>query len=144
MEDIDLRCKCCDFKASTEAQLQEHMIKHEPTCKFCDLKFKSSTALERHTCKLSINNAEFKQFYLKNWILTHGCTGIYDKHQSKEVAVLHNDACWTHTCPWRELPGWQTSDQSLHDGDGIFHGARKEFIENGIVHWSPLCQEFET
>ena len=40
LEDIELRCQCCDFKASTEALLHEHAIKHEPTRKFCDLKFK--------------------------------------------------------------------------------------------------------
>ena len=137
------KCHNCEFKCSSEALLQEHLKKHEPTCKFCDNKFKTYGALEKHTCKLNISNAEFNQFYLKNWILTHGCTGIFNKHQLKEIAVLHNDTCWTHVCPCRELPGWHTSDESLHDGHGIFHGERKEFIENGVVNWSALCEEFE-
>ena len=136
-------CQTCEFKCSSEALLQEHLKKHEPNCKFCDNKFKTDGALEKHTCKLNINNAEYNQFYLKNWILTHGCTGIFNKHQLKEIAVLHTDTCWSHVCPCRELPGWHTSDESLCDEHGIFHGERKEFIENGVVNWSALSKELQ-
>ena len=77
-------CKICNFEASNELLLQEHMkIKHEPTCKFCELTFLTSEAQEKHTCKLNINNPEFQEFYIKNWILTHGCSGVYNKHQLK-------------------------------------------------------------
>ena len=143
IQGYQFRCKSCEYEASTESLLKEHMMKHEPTCKFCESKFKTSQSLEKHTCKLSINNSEYKQFYLKNWILTHGCTAIFDKHQSKETAILHNDACMTHVCPCRELPGWHEPGDSMHDEKGIFHAARQEFIENGVVHWSALCQELE-
>ena len=54
------------------------MMKREPTCTFCEFKFKTSQGFEKHTCKLSIINSEYKQFYLKNWILTHGFTAIFD------------------------------------------------------------------
>ena len=94
------------------------------------------------TCKLNIVNAEFKHFYLKNWILTHGCTAIFDKHQREEIAVLHIDKCWTHVCPCRELPGWHTGD-SLHDANGIFHADRDKLIEDGMVNWSSLCEEIQ-
>ena len=137
------KCNDCDYGASTEAILQEHIhTKHEPTCKFCELKFKTSDAFEKHTCKINIKNAEFKQYYLKNWILTHGCTGIFSKHEQKEIAILHNKKCWTHVCPCRELPGWKSLGEILSDADGILHAGREQFIENEEVHWSDLCENF--
>ena len=141
VQEYKFKCENCEFKCSTDILLKEHMMEHEASCKFCDSKFKTSEALRKHTCKQNIGNAEYKQFYLKNWILTHGCTGIYNKHQLKEIAVLHNETCWTHVCPCRELPGWHCGN-SLHDGDGIFHAKRRDFIENGVVSWSDLCKEF--
>ena len=144
IQQYKFNCESCEYMASTEAQLQEHKVKHEQICKFCESKFKTLETLGKHTCKLNISNSEFKQFYIKNWILTHGCSGIFDKHLSKEVAILHNETCWNHVCPCRELPGWHYSGgESLHDGNGILHAARSEFIENGVVHWSTLCKEFE-
>ena len=104
-------CQQCDYKAYTEELLQKHIHqKHEPNCKFCERTFETSEELGKHTCKISITNAEFKQFYLKNWILTHGCTRIFNKHRKKEVAILHIEKCWIHVVPCRELPDWHTPD----------------------------------
>ena len=59
------KCNDCDYGASTEAILQEHIhTKHEPTCKFCELKFKTSDAFEKHTCKINIKNADRVQAIL--------------------------------------------------------------------------------
>ena len=50
--------------------------------------------------------------------------------------------CWSHVVPCRELPGWHTPDQTMHDEHGTFHGERKQFIQNGVVLWKTLCKEF--
>ena len=87
-------CQICEYKASTEELLQKHIEKqHEPTCTFCELTFKTSEELEKHTCKISISNAEFKQLYLKNWILTHGCTRIFKSFRNKQIANVIHLAC---------------------------------------------------
>ena len=109
---------------------------------FCELKFKTSDAFEKHTFKINIKNAELKQYYLKKWVLTHGCTGIFSKHEQKEIAILHNKKCWTHVCPCRELPGWKSLGEILSDADGILHAGREHLIKNGEVHWSDLCENF--
>ena len=135
-------CQHCDFKTSTEVLLKEHIeVKHEPECKFCEKQFQTSELLEKHTCKLNINNAEFKEFYMKNWILTHGCSAVFSKHLQKEIAILHIDNCWKHICPCRELPAWHSLGEILDDENGILHAGRGDFIENGVVHWSALCKE---
>ena len=54
------KCETCEFMASTEAQLQDHMVKHEHICKFCELTFKTLETLGKHTCKLNIGYSEFK------------------------------------------------------------------------------------
>ena len=146
LEDIQkyqFKCQNCEYEASTEVLLEEHMKKHEPICKFCNLTFKTSETLKKHTCKLNIENAEFKQFYLKNWILTHGCTALFNKNQMKEIAILHNETCFTHICPCRELPGWHCLGDTMYDADGILHAPRKDFIDNGVVNWSELHKELE-
>ena len=136
-----LFCQACDYKAVTDVHLQEHIkMKHEPSCKFCELKFESIESLEKHTCKQNIINAEFKQFYTKNWILTHGCSAVFNKQMQQEVAILHNHNCWAHVCPCRELPGWHTGD-TLSDANGIVHVERKEFVVKGVIRWSALCEE---
>ena len=135
-------CQTCDYKASTDIDLEEHMkIKHEPMCNLCDLNFKTIESLEKHTCKQNIDNAEFNQFYTKNWMLSHGCSAVFNKHQQKEIA---NKKCWNHVCPCRELPAWHNLGQgdSLGDEHGILHAERNKFIEDGVVHWSALCKEF--
>ena len=141
-QEYSFSCQMCNFEASIELLLKEHVkFKHEPICKFCELKFLSSEAKEKHTCKLNINNSEFQQFYIKNWILTHGSSGVYNKHEQKEIAILHNDKCWRHICPCRELPGWHSLGEIMNDEHGILHAARSEFVENGVVHWAALSKE---
>ena len=121
-------CQLCDFKTSTEVLLKEHIEdEHEPECKFCEKQFQTSELLEKHTCKLNINNAEFKEFYMKNWILTHGCSAVFSKHLQKEIANLHIDKCWKHICPRRELPAWHSLGEILDDENGILHAGRKDF-----------------
>ena len=71
-------------------------------------------------------------------MLSHGCSAVFNKHQKKEIAILHNENCWNHVSPCRELPAWHTLGQgdSLGDEHGILHAERNEFIEVGVVHWS--------
>ena len=63
IQECQFRCENCEFHASTNDLLQEHMKEHEPTCEFCGLKFKNGETMKKHTCKLNIVNAEFKQLF---------------------------------------------------------------------------------
>ena len=117
--------------------------KHEYTCLSRDLKFETTEKLKKHVCKLNIKNPEFKQFYMKNWMLTHGCSGLFDRHQFKEIAVLHIDKCWNLICPCRELPDFYILGKSLYNENGVLHLKRKDYIKNGEIGWPALDKELK-
>ena len=54
IQGYQFRCKSCEYEASTESLLKEHMMKHEPTCKFCESKFKTSLAMENTHANLAL------------------------------------------------------------------------------------------
>ena len=144
LKDSSYKCESCDYRAVTGENLKAHIREnHENTCLSCNLEFETHDKLKKHKCKIIIHNPEFKYYFVKNWLLTHGCSVLFNRNMKKEVAILHSDTCWNLICPCRELPGWYTRGQTLHDADGVFHVALNEVVKEGKVDWQELEDDLE-
>ena len=127
-------CSVCDFKCSNSSILTEHdKNNHAHKCDVCDLVVKSKEKLNIHICRVTINNPEHKNLYLKNWIVSKSCTTVFCKKQRKEVAILHSEECLDFdNCKGDEPLGVQY---------GIYHLRLSNCIRNGEVTWSNVITE---
>ena len=101
------------------------------------------TSLSKHICKTSIRNPTYGNLYLKNWILTKGCTPIHNKHFQKEVVTMHWDDCWRRICPCPELKP-NISDKKEYDDEDVFHCKVSKFVRNGLVNWSDIMMKINS
>ena len=102
--------------------------------------FENDSKLRTHICKTNIRNPTYGNLYLNNWILTKGCTPIFNRHFKKEVVTLHWEDCWRRICPCQELKP-NISDKNEFDKDGVFHCKVSRFVRNGLVNWSDIMME---
>ena len=140
MRDSYFKHKRCEYKAGTE-DWSTHQEEAWDFIFICDLVFESNGKLKKHKCTSIIQNPEFKYYYVKNWLLIHGCSGLFNRKLRKEVAILQNETCWNLICTCRELPGWYSLGQTLHDADGVFHIVLKDVVRDGKVNWKDLVDD---
>ena len=87
-------CIFCDYTFESEEDLSNHVRRmHDEKCNKCDLGFDDRRKLRDHICKVHLRNPARGNCYMKNWIVTNGCTPIYNKATMTEIATLHCDDC---------------------------------------------------
>ena len=139
-------CDLCDFETPDEKEIQPHRLEtHTVVCEHCSETFIGQRKLEKHTCKIHIQNPEYGDLYMKNWIKRDICFHVYSNNKKQELAVLHSTSCWEDSKFCSEIPpNFKASEKSIIDPGGLIHmpAVKSKFLkENGIISWLPLRLE---
>ena len=114
-------CGLCDFVSDDETDIYVHVTSnHKFRCNTCNSEFKSEKKIKEHTCRIYIENPEFGEYYMKNWIIANSCARIFSKSLSRDILFLHTEQCIekVKSCP--DLLVYYDKDMVNYDG-AIWH-----------------------
>ena len=117
------KCGTCDFVSDDETDINLHRIFHNNlTCDTCNLAFESERKLSNHMCRINITNPACGDSYMKNWIISNGCTRVFSTSLQTEIVFLHSQQCidGVKSCP-DILPDYD-SDMVNYDGE-VWHAS---------------------
>ena len=140
---VQFSCVFCNYKTDSENSLKVHIrANHDWKCKACDLAFETNSKLDGHICKTNIRHPTYGNLYINNWILTKGCTPIFNNCTKKKVVNIHHKDCWRRICPCPELKP-NISDRIPVDENEVLHCNVSRFVRNGLVNWPQLVRLME-
>ena len=105
------------------------------------MEFKDKVKMKSHMCRIHIDNPTCGDYYLKNWILSEGCTRIYSNSRKSLLVFLHSEECITNTNRCPDMISYYDREMINYDGV-IFHAALNDYYYDGSVNWLELNGRF--